>query len=140
MNKPTITNEQLVVLFPKSYKNVSDVVSPENLTTFIEEVAEINARLDSQCIGNEKLTADLTAEKENSKKVSDENTLLRADKVNLSNEVARLKPFEAKIQQITSKGKGLPNTDAGSTNTETVLSANHPNSMAIAQWKLNNGI
>ena len=135
MNKPVITAQQLAALYPTSHKVVSEKLTPEEYATFTDEAAEVNARLDAQESGNKKLNEDLATANAATKKAEDEATLLKADKIKQQAEIDRLKPFENKVLEIQSKGKGTPEEDANSRNQQQQLPANHPNSVALAAWK-----
>lgn len=147
MQKPTITSAQMSVLLPTSFKVLSETLTPEAMHAFTSEMAEINSRMEAQKTANEQLKADYDTEKgkvtalESEKTtLTNEKTMLSNEKVLLSNEVTRLKPFEQKITELTTAGKLKPNEDVNSRAGESQLPANHPNAIAIAQFKEMNGI
>ncbi len=133
MEKPTITAAQMSVLLPQSFKTISESLAPEALNTFTQEVAELQARLDAQATANTTLKKDFDDEKA---KV----TALETDKSNLTNEVNRLKPFEAKVLEIQGKGEGKPKEDVNSRQGENKLPADHPNVVALEAFKAANNI
>lgn len=141
MNKPVITAQQLAALYPTSHKVVSEKLSPEEYAIFTDEAAEVNARLEAQGTGNMKLTEDLATANAATKKAEDEATLLKADKIKQEAEITRLKAYESKVLEITSKGKDKPEEDLNSRNDNNViLPENHPNSVALAAYKAAKGI
>lgn len=140
MDKPVITAQQLAALYPVSHKVVSEKLSPEEYATFTEEAAEVNARLNAQESGNKKLNEDLDTANAATKKAEEEANLLKAEKIKQQAEIDRLKPFENKVLEIQSKGKGTANEDSNSRETSANLPENHPNSIALKAWKEAKGI
>lgn len=140
MEKPTITSAQMSALLPTSIKVLSETLSPEAMNALTGEMAEINSRIEAQQTANTKLKEDYEAEKGKVTALEAEKGTLTNEKVSLSNEVTRLKPFEQKIADLTKAGKIKPDEDVNSRAGEKQLPENHPNAIAIAQFKAMKGI
>ena len=140
MDKPTITSAQMSALLPTSIKVLSETLTPEAMNALTSEMAEINSRIEAQKTANEQLKTDYNAKKGKVTALETEKTTLTNEKVSLNNEVTRLKPFEQKITELTAAGKLKPDEDVNSRAGEKQLSADHPNAVAIAQYKAQKGI
>lgn len=140
MEKPTITSAQMSALLPTSIKVLSEALTPEAMNALTSEMAEINSRIEAQKTANGQLIVDYNAEKGKVTALEVEKTNLTNEKVSLSNEVTRLKPFEQKITELTAAGKLKPDEDVNSRTGEQQLPADHPNAFAIAQFKAQKGI
>lgn len=144
MSKVTITSEQLSGLLKSSLEVVTSKLTPEELASLSEDMAEVNSRLDAQTQANTAMKNDLDAEKVTVANLTTEKNTLTTENANLTTEKAdltqkvttleaevnTLKPYKTQIELIQGGGRQLPKTDSNSSAEQKVLPDNHPDAIA----------
>lgn len=141
MKKPTITATQLNTLLVKSNAVLSEKLTAEEYAQVTEDIAELNARLETQEQGNQKLKEDLAAANTAKTGLESEKAQLEEKITGLNTQVKDLEPYKVKVEQIQRAGKNLPGEDPGSREGgENKLPDNHPNAYALNLFKREKGL
>ncbi|WP_044171647.1 hypothetical protein [Flectobacillus major] len=138
MSKSTLpAKDWLLQVLPKSFKNISEVVSAEHLAEFSNEMTELKQRLDAQQEGNTKLKEDFEAEKIKAQELQQKVTALEGDKTSLNTKLTEAEKdrdtYKEFYDQKSQNGQKLPKSDASNKETEAKLAADHPMSILLSR-------
>lgn len=140
MSKPTITAQDLATLLPVS-KTISEKLTPEEYAEFTSQVSALSHDLQEQRTANTDLTTQVTALTTRATEAESKVSTLENEKLLLQADVAALQPFKAKVEQIISTGRNLPESDVSSAaQATTTAPAGSPDALAIAAFKAAKGL
>jgi predicted nuclease with TOPRIM domain len=133
----TLAKDWLMQFLPKSFKNISEVVSAEQLAEFSQEMTELKERLDAQQEGNTKLKEDFEAEKLKAQELQQKVTSLETEKTLLNTKLTEAEKdrntYKEFYDQKSQNGQRLPKGDASNKETEAKFAADHPMSILLSR-------